>query len=113
MRLALLTGGSKGLGLALCDLLTAKGYHLVEFSRSAPHPFVDINIDPGVMDTAMQADIRAASVHDFPDQERFVQRKTQGALVAPADVAAAIGHILDLPTLTSGGRYDVADFAHR
>jgi benzil reductase ((S)-benzoin forming) len=38
MRLALLTGGSKGLGLALCETLAARGFRVVEFSRTAPHP---------------------------------------------------------------------------
>jgi benzil reductase ((S)-benzoin forming) len=37
MRLAILTGGSRGLGLSLCEKLQARGYHLIEFSRSAPH----------------------------------------------------------------------------
>lgn len=33
-RLAIVTGGSKGLGAALCDLYLARGYDVVEFSRS-------------------------------------------------------------------------------
>ena len=33
-RLAIVTGGSKGLGAALCDLYLARGYEVVEFSRS-------------------------------------------------------------------------------
>lgn len=39
MHLAILTGGSRGLGLALCDRLQAEGRTLIEFSRSAPHTF--------------------------------------------------------------------------
>lgn len=39
MKLAIISGGSKGLGLALCQQYLADGYRVVEFSRSAPHPF--------------------------------------------------------------------------
>lgn len=39
MRLAILTGGSRGLGLSLCNKLLERGYTLIEFSRSAPHTF--------------------------------------------------------------------------
>ena len=38
MKLALITGGSRGLGAALCDHLIGAGWHVVEFSRTAPHP---------------------------------------------------------------------------
>jgi NAD(P)-dependent dehydrogenase (short-subunit alcohol dehydrogenase family) len=33
-KLAIVSGGSKGLGAALCDLYLARGYEVVEFSRS-------------------------------------------------------------------------------
>lgn len=38
-KLAILTGGSKGLGAALCDTYLARGYELVEFSRSGSTPY--------------------------------------------------------------------------
>ena len=237
MRLALLTGGSKGLGLALCETLIERGYRVVEFSRSAPHtysvrtdlaapeesrrvvqreissfgnerieellvvsnaatlepigptsrkapdaivanlstnitsaililteivaqfqptacrkvlanitagvaqtgvagwalycaakaamenyiravaveqesepyPFIPINIDPGVMDTQMQALVRACSPCDFPGVERFISRKNEGALASPTTAAVAIYRILQLPSLSYGERYDVRD----
>jgi len=37
------------------------------------------SLAPGVVDTAMQAQIRAASESDFPERERFVRRKQTGA----------------------------------
>lgn len=37
MRLALVSGGSRGLGAELYRLLVERGDHVVEFSRSAPH----------------------------------------------------------------------------
>lgn len=44
MRLALLTGGSKGLGLALCKALAAREFRVLEFSRSAPHGY-SVSVD--------------------------------------------------------------------
>lgn len=74
-----------------------------------PHPFTPINVDPGVIDTEMQSFIRSSSVSDFPDLARFITRKEQGTLVAPIKVAAAICRILELPSLSSGARYEVGD----
>ena len=74
--------------------------------EAEPHPFTAININPGVIDTEMQAMIRAASAADFPEVERFIQRKQQGGLAAPADVAAAVLRIVALPSLFGGGRFD-------
>jgi NAD(P)-dependent dehydrogenase (short-subunit alcohol dehydrogenase family) len=39
MKLAVVTGWSRGLGAALCARLTEAGFHVIDFSRSAPHPF--------------------------------------------------------------------------
>ena len=76
--------------------------------QTEPHPFTAINIGPGVIDTEMQALIRASSVADFPEVERFIQRKQQGGLVSPADVAAAVLRILALPSLVGGSRYETS-----
>lgn len=78
--------------------------------KAEPYPFIAINVDPGVIDTDMQALIRSSSLADFPDVERFIERKKQGVLASPARVAAAILRILELPSLTSGQRYDVSDY---
>jgi benzil reductase ((S)-benzoin forming) len=45
---------------------------------------------PGVIDTGMQATVRAASVEAFADVERFRKLKSDGALRPAADVAADI-----------------------
>jgi benzil reductase ((S)-benzoin forming) len=74
--------------------------------QAQPHPFIPVNIDPGVIDTDMQALIRDASVVDFPDVERFIRRKNEGGLVAPERVASAVLAILALPTLAFGGCYE-------
>jgi NAD(P)-dependent dehydrogenase (short-subunit alcohol dehydrogenase family) len=54
------------------------------------HPFVPVSIDPGVVDTDMQAMLRAAAPSDFPEVERFARRKHNGGLATPESVAAAI-----------------------
>ncbi len=77
--------------------------------QAEPHPFIPVNIDPGVIDTDMQAFIRGSSASDFAEVERFIKRKEQGALVSPALVAAAACRILELPSLSHGARYDVGD----
>lgn len=57
---------------------------------SQPHPIRAINVNPGIMDTAMQAEIRASRVDDFPERQRFVEFKLGGQLVQPDLVAARI-----------------------
>jgi len=73
-------------------------------------PFLPINVNPGVMDTEMQALIRSSSSSDFPDVSRFIRRQEQGELNPPAVVAAAILAIFAQDTLQAGERYDIADF---
>nr|WP_315206309.1 SDR family NAD(P)-dependent oxidoreductase [uncultured Albidiferax sp.] len=73
-------------------------------------PFIPVNIDPGVIDTGMQAFIRSASAADFPELARFIRRKEEGGLVPPAQVAAAVCRILALPSLGFGARYEVGDY---
>jgi len=73
-------------------------------------PFIAVNVGPGVIDTDMQASIRATPAHDFPDVARFIERKEQGELRTPAVVAAAVLAIAAHAQLQQGERYDVADF---
>jgi NAD(P)-dependent dehydrogenase (short-subunit alcohol dehydrogenase family) len=55
---------------------------------AAEHPALAVvSVNPGMMDTGMQADIRAAS---FPERARFVSRYEEGELPAPAAVARRI-----------------------
>ncbi|HUP30609.1 MAG TPA: SDR family NAD(P)-dependent oxidoreductase [Usitatibacter sp.] len=48
------------------------------------------SLAPGVIDTAMQGTVRAASAEDFIDVERFRQMKAEGQLRRADDVAADI-----------------------
>ncbi|RZS46645.1 SDR family NAD(P)-dependent oxidoreductase [Sphaerotilus mobilis] len=77
---------------------------------SEAHPFIALNVDPGVMDTAMQALIREQAPADFPDVARFIRRQADGELRPPGDVAAAILRLLERTDLVSGQRCVAADF---
>jgi NAD(P)-dependent dehydrogenase (short-subunit alcohol dehydrogenase family) len=49
-----------------------------------------VSLAPGVIDTAMQGEVRGASPEDFADVERFRAMKADGTLRPAADVAADI-----------------------
>lgn len=62
------------------------------------------SLAPGVADTTMQAEIRAGSVAQFPQKERFEALHTGGQLASPA---VAAGRLVDY---LLGERFgDVAD----
>ena len=71
------------------------------------HPFTAISIDPGVIDTDMQARIRTASVADFPEVERFKARKLAGGLASAHAVAVAAIRLALSPNLRPGDRHDL------
>jgi NAD(P)-dependent dehydrogenase (short-subunit alcohol dehydrogenase family) len=56
----------------------------------APHPARIVSLAPGVIDTDMQARLRAADPARFPDHARFVELKKSGQLDAPAAAAAKV-----------------------
>jgi NAD(P)-dependent dehydrogenase (short-subunit alcohol dehydrogenase family) len=65
-----------------------------EQSASAK-PMTCINIDPGKMDTDMQAEIRDTDVAEFPSVGRFIDAKQSGQLRSAAFVAEAVIKIID------------------
>lgn len=55
------------------------------------HPDVDcMAIEPGVVDTQMQSEIRSVEAHNFPEKERFVAYKQNNSLASPEDIAERI-----------------------
>lgn len=56
----------------------------------ARHPVDLLGISPGVIDTGMQADIRASTAADFPDVDRFHALQAEGALADPTRVAEIV-----------------------
>ena len=72
----------------------------------AAHPLLCVNINPGLIDSEMQAEIRRVTAAEFPDIERFVRYQETGQLRAPAAVAAEIRRILG-GELEQGATYAV------
>ncbi len=52
-----------------------------------------ICFEPGIIDTQMQAEIRAIPASQFPDVDRFKDFKTSGALASPLKVATKLYQI--------------------
>ncbi|MFG1818873.1 SDR family NAD(P)-dependent oxidoreductase [Kribbella sp. NPDC049174] len=67
-----------------------------------------IAVAPGVVDTAMQSEIRATDERDFPTVGRFHQLKETGALSTPAEAAAGIWSVLNRD-LRNGSCVDLRD----
>lgn len=63
---------------------------IVAEQASRPNAARACSLAPGVVDTGMQATIRAADAADFPSVERFRALHRDGALGAPGEVAARI-----------------------
>jgi benzil reductase ((S)-benzoin forming) len=62
------------------------------------HPGVHcMSIAPGIVDTAMQEEIRSSDERDFPDKERFVGYKENNQLSKPNEVAGKILHFVQHP----------------
>lgn len=76
--------------------------------KGQAHPFTPLSIDPGVMDTDMQALIRATPAQDFPEVQRFIRRQAAGELHPARAVAESVLRVLSRTDLEAGGRYDAA-----
>ncbi|NOV04465.1 (S)-benzoin forming benzil reductase [Paenibacillus planticolens] len=71
-----------------------------------PYPVEVISVAPGVVDTGMQREIRAASEADFPQQSRFVELHTSGELQSPESTAARLLELLQGDAFAQG---EIAD----
>ena len=52
------------------------------------------SLAPGVIDTGMQEQLRAADSNAFPDQSSFLNLKTSGSLSSPEEAASRVLAIL-------------------
>ncbi len=68
-------------------------------------------IAPGIVDTGMQAAIRATPASDFPLREQFVDYKASGQLSEPATVASRLIDYLLSDRMGRGDIVDVRDFS--
>lgn len=74
-----------------------------------PHGAKVCSLAPGVIDTGMQEQLRAADPKAFPDRESFVGLKTGGVLTSPEDAAARILAFLARPDFGANPVADVRD----
>ncbi len=68
-----------------------------------------VSLAPGVIDTDMQAQLRAAPVEQFPDQPRFAGLQAKQLLVSPANAAAQVLAYLQRPNFGDAVVDDVRD----
>jgi benzil reductase ((S)-benzoin forming) len=68
-----------------------------------------LSVYPGVVETAMQEQIRATDEKDFKDVQRFIELKEQGHLANPEEVAQKIFSIEANPQFNSGDIIDIRD----
>lgn len=90
MRLAIITGGSRGLGAALCELYRERGWEVIEFSRSAPHPY-SVKLDLSDPLAASDAFVRELDSLGATDVEEVVAVGNAAVLgpVGPVDRLSA------------------------
>jgi benzil reductase ((S)-benzoin forming) len=73
------------------------------------HPIDCIIINPGVMDTGMQAEIRSQNKDDFPMVDMWHDFHQKGQLVDPKDIATVCQNLI-INTGENGGYYVAQDY---
>lgn len=68
-----------------------------------------VSLAPGVIDTDMQGELRAADAAGFPDQPRFKELQASGQLASAADAAARVLAYLARPEFGANPVADVRD----
>lgn len=66
------------------------------------YPVKIISLNPGVMDTGMQAEIRKVGKEDFPDKDRYVGLFEEGELPNPEWITEKIIRLLESDDFPSG-----------
>ncbi len=89
-----------------CATKAALDHHARAAMLDAVPGLLVCSLAPGVIDTAMQAQIRATPEDRFPKRQRFLQMHANGELLAPADCAK---RLVDYLLADKFGREPVAD----
>lgn len=77
-----------------CATKAALDHHARAVALDAVKGMRICSLAPGVVDTGMQAEIRATPASRFPKRERFVELKRSGQLSSPADCAFGVVNYL-------------------
>jgi len=75
--------------------------------RETVSPVVIYSVDPGIVDTEMQAQIRASSDEQFKDKSKFIQYLEMGYLTDILETGSKIAETLDDPTIATGDTVSV------
>ena len=75
----------------------------------APADLAICSLAPGVVDTPMQANVRVATVSEFPDVDKFRTMKADGILRDANVVAREIIQLIEGGKLTNGGNFDIRE----
>ena len=89
-----------------CATKAALDHHARAAMRDAVPGLLVCSLAPGVIDTAMQAQVRATPENRFPNRARFVDMHRNGELVSPQDCA---GRLADYLLAERFGREPVDD----
>jgi len=82
---------------------------MAEDESRRPNGAKIVSLAPGVIDTDMQSQLRAADGAGFPDQPRFKELKASGQLASAADAAARVLAYLARPEFGANPVADVRD----
>ncbi len=80
-----------------CATKAALDHYTRCLAVEAPKGLKAVSLAPGVIDTDMQAQVRATSLSAFPMRPRFDQLKEDNALASPDSVAEKLLRFLDHP----------------
>jgi benzil reductase ((S)-benzoin forming) len=80
-----------------CATKAALDHYTRCLAVEAPKGLKVVSLAPGVIDTDMQAQLRATSLSEFPMRPRFDQLKQDNALATPDSVAEKLLRFLDHP----------------
>ncbi len=80
-----------------CATKAALDHYTRCLAIEAPANLRAVSLAPGVIDTDMQAQVRATSLSAFPARPRFDQLKQDNALASPTAVAEKLLRFLDHP----------------
>jgi len=75
--------------------------------RELENPVIIFSIDPGIVDTDMQAEIRAVEDSRFRDKSTFIRYREMGYLADPLETGRKIAAALDDPTIATGDTVSV------
>ena len=89
-----------------CATKAALDHHARAVVLDQPAGVRICSLAPGIIDTGMQAEIRATSLERFPVRARFDDLKSSGELASPAECAT---HVVDYLLGEGFGRIAVAD----